>query len=67
MAEEALSWTSIGILLTFTSELVAKLLVFGHAYFTHSRWEPQPAGVPQLRWSCCATAPAGVFNRIVAC
>lgn len=38
VAEEALSWTSIGILATFTAELVAKLLVFGFKYFTHSSW-----------------------------
>lgn len=38
VAEEALSWTSIGILALFTSELVAKLLVFGLGYYTHSKW-----------------------------
>lgn len=37
VAEEALSYTSIGILATFTAELAAKLLVFGFKYFTHSR------------------------------
>eukprot|EP00887_Chlorella_sp_A99_P006441 scaffold3.g6441.t1 len=38
LAEEALSWTTIGILGTFTAELFAKLGVFGHRYFTHSAW-----------------------------
>jgi len=38
VAEEALSYTSIGILAIFNAELVAKLLVFGFKYFTHSRW-----------------------------
>lgn len=34
---QALSYTSIGILAIFTAELVAKLLVFGITYFTHSK------------------------------
>lgn len=37
VAEEALSCTSIGILAFFTTELAAKLVVFGFKYFTHSR------------------------------
>ncbi|PSC73972.1 hypothetical protein C2E20_2559 [Micractinium conductrix] len=38
VAEEALSCTSIGILAFFTTELAAKLVVFGFKYFTHSSW-----------------------------
>ncbi|EFN53563.1 hypothetical protein CHLNCDRAFT_136713 [Chlorella variabilis] len=38
VAEEALSYTSIGILAMFNAELLAKLLVFGFKYFTHSSW-----------------------------
>ena len=34
---QALSYTSIGILAIFTAELVAKLLVFGITYYTHSK------------------------------
>ena len=37
LLHQALSYTSIGILAIFTAELVAKLLVFGITYFTHSR------------------------------
>ncbi|KAI3435829.1 hypothetical protein D9Q98_001887 [Chlorella vulgaris] len=37
-AEEALRWTSVGILCLFTAELAVRLAVFGHTYFTHSRW-----------------------------
>ena len=35
--DEALGHTSIGLLAVFASELVAKLMVFGLHYFTHSR------------------------------
>lgn len=45
VAEEALSYTSIGILAIFTAELVAKLLVFGITYFTHSKWHLFDAAV----------------------
>lgn len=38
VAEEALSYTSITILAVFNAELLAKLLVFGFKYFTHSSW-----------------------------
>ncbi|KAL4459107.1 hypothetical protein ABPG75_013972 [Micractinium tetrahymenae] len=38
VAEEALSYTSITILAVFNAELIAKLLVFGFKYFTHSSW-----------------------------
>jgi hypothetical protein len=43
-AEEALSWTSIAILAAFNAELLAKLLVFGLTYFTHSRWAARGEG-----------------------
>lgn len=38
VAEEALSWVSISILIIFVAELAAKLAVFGHSYFTRSWW-----------------------------
>lgn len=40
VAEEVLSYTSITILAVFNAELLAKLLVFGFKYFTHSRQAP---------------------------
>ena len=52
VAEEALSWTSIGILTTFAAELVAKLAVFGHAYFTHSKCAPCPSRSPAAALVC---------------
>ncbi|GAB4821926.1 hypothetical protein N2152v2_008972 [Parachlorella kessleri] len=38
VAEEILSWSSIGILGLFATELLAKLICFGSQYFAHSRW-----------------------------
>ncbi|KAI7840282.1 hypothetical protein COHA_006064 [Chlorella ohadii] len=43
--EEVLSWCSIAILCVFTAELVAKLAVFGHRYFTSSWWHMADAVV----------------------
>jgi hypothetical protein len=42
-AEDVLSWCSISILCVFTVELLAKLLVFGHTYFTKSKCAPAAA------------------------
>lgn len=44
-AEEVLSWTSITILCIFVVELLSKLLVFGHTYFTRSWWHMADAVV----------------------
>ncbi|KAL4422153.1 hypothetical protein ABPG77_006842 [Micractinium sp. CCAP 211/92] len=45
VAEEALSWVSISILIIFVAELAAKLAVFGHGYFTRSWWHLADAAV----------------------
>lgn len=44
VAEEILSWSSIGILGLFACELLAKLVCFGSQYFAHSRWHLLDAG-----------------------
>lgn len=48
VAEEVLSWSSIGILCLFAAELVAKLTCFGTGYFTHSKWHMVDAVVITL-------------------
>lgn len=44
VAEEILSWSSIGILGIFALELIAKLICFGSQYYTHSKWHFFDAG-----------------------
>ena len=50
LAEDMLAWTSIGILSTFTLEVLAKLAVFGHKYFTHSSWHSFDAFIVIGEW-----------------
>ena len=49
VAEEILSWSSIGILGIFAAELLAKLVCFGGQYFSHSRWHMFDAGAASAR------------------
>jgi hypothetical protein len=63
VAEELLSWSSIGILGLFATELLAKLVCFGSQYYAHSRWHMFDAGEPPGRaeppgavaWLACAS------------